>query len=37
VLAYIQKAHTQKETNGTNGTDNGYVSPRTKMKDLTYG
>lgn len=37
VLAYIQKAHTQKETSGTNGTDNGYVSPRTKMKDLTYG
>lgn len=40
VLAYIQKAHKQGELNGTNGTGvNGvpYVSPRTKMKDLTNG
>jgi hypothetical protein len=40
VLAYIQRAHKQGELNGTNGGgSNGasYVSPRTKIKDLTNG
>lgn len=39
VLAYIVKAHKQKDTNGANG--NGvvpaYDSPRLRMKDLTNG
>jgi len=37
VLAYIVKSHKQGNGNGVNGTVDTYVSPRTKMKDLTNG